>query len=118
MIDIKPFIEEKLKEICPVELSYNDNFRVLPVIVMTETENEAEVILSGRERISRVTVQLDIYAEAAAETENIGLNVNGILTSCGFRRSFSESIYNEDKPRKCMRFTCGIDEVSGRILTL
>lgn len=118
MIDIKPFIAENLKALAMVELSYHDNFRTLPVIVMTETGNEAELVIGNADRVSRITVQLDIYAETALEAENIALKVNGILTSKGMRRSFSEAIYNEDKPRRCMRFVCGVDEAAGRILSL
>ncbi len=118
MIDIKPFVAEQLKDIAAVELSYNDNFVTLPVIVMTETENESVAVIENRERISRVTIQLDIYAETAAEAEAKAVKASNILTAKGLRRVFGESIYDDDKPRKCMRFTCGIDEVSGRILAI
>lgn len=118
MIDIKPFIAEQLSPIGAVELSYSGNFRVLPLIVMTETGNEAEVVIQNTDCVSRITVQLDIYAETAAETERIAVDVNRAMTSKGFRRSFSKAIYDEDKPRRCMRFTCGIDEAAGRILTI
>ena len=118
MIDIKPFIAEQLSQVAAVELSYNGNFRTLPLIVMTETGNEAEIVIQNTDCVSRITIQLDIYAETAAETERIAADVNSAMTSKGFRRSFSEAVYDEDKPRRCMRFTCGIDEVAGRILTI
>lgn len=118
MIDIKPFIGELLRELVPIELSFNDNFISLPVMVITETENHSEVILSNTERVSRISVQLDIYADTAKEAEELSIQVNSILISNGFKRSFSATIYDEKYPRRCLRYDCGIDEVEKRILTL
>lgn len=118
MIDIKPFIAEKLKAIAQVELSFHRNFTVLPVIVMTETGNDAQIVLNNTDRVSRITLQLDIYAETVGKTEEIARQVNETMTASGFRRSFSELITDEEKPRRCIRCTCGVDEAVGRILTL
>ncbi len=118
MIDIKPFVAEKLKSVARVELSFNDCFHSLPVIVMTETGNEARIVIGDSDRVSRITVQLDVYAGTVRETEEVACRVNSVMTGTGFRRSFSELITDEEKPRRCMRFTCGIDEANGRILTL
>lgn len=118
MIDIKPFVAQLIGTAAAVELSYHPDFRQLPVIVMTETGNQAEVVLEGADRISRITVQLDIYADTASETESIAAQVNAVLTAKGFKRSFSEAVYNEDKPRRCMRFICGVDEAAGRIVAV
>lgn len=118
MTDIKPFIAGLLEKTADVELPFSDADISPPVIILSETENEAEIIISGVERVSRVTVQLDIYAKTVKETESLAAEVSGILTGAGLRRSFSEGIYGERLPRKCMRFTCGIDEAQGRILAL
>ena len=116
MIDIKPFIAEKIKHLARTELSYNENITALPVIVITETENTAVILSEGTERLTRITLQLDIYAEEVAETETIADGVSNILTEAGFRRSFSQSLYSEEAMRKCMRFTCCIDRVHNRIV--
>ena len=118
MIDIKPFIAEKLKDIAKVELSFHNNFSVLPVIVMTETVNEAHIVINNSDRVSRITVQLDIYSETAKKTEETAQRVNEVMTAGGFYRSFSELITDEEKPRRCTRYTCGVDEAAGRILAL
>ena len=118
MTDIKPFIAKLLKKKADVEMSFSDRDFSSPQIILSETENEAEIIISGSERVSRITVQLDIYHKTVKETEELAAEVSGILTAAGLRRSFSEGIYNERRPRKCMRFTCGIDEAEGRILAL
>lgn len=116
MIDIKPFISEKIEDIVSVELSFNDSLISLPVAVMTETLNEAKVIIGNKERISDIGIQLDIYAKTPKETEELAVIISERLIGAGFWRSFSESIFSERLPRKCMRFTCTIDEVTGQVL--
>lgn len=118
MVDIKPFLGEALGELAPIELAFNDNFVSLPVMVITETENRSEVILSNNERVSRISVQLDIYADTAEDAEELSRQVNAVLISKGFKRSFSATIYDEKYPRRCLRYDCGVDEVEKRILTL
>lgn len=118
MIDIKPFIAENLKDTAQVELSFHHNFSVLPVIVITETGNDARIVLNNSDRVSSITVQLDVYADTVSETEEISREVNETMTARGFRRSFSELITDEEKPRRCIRYTCGVDEAAGRILKL
>ena len=118
MIDVKPYAAEKLKDIAAVELSFNGGLRTLPVIVMTETGGSAEVVIQNSERVSRYTLQLDVYAETMEEAEEIAAQVSSTMTKAGFRRNFSESVYDEDAVRRCMRFICGIDEVSGRIVAI
>lgn len=118
MVDIKPFVGELIGEIVPVELSYNDNFINPPAAVITETENRSEIIIGNHERVSRISVQLDIYAENALSLEEISAQVSSILTLHGFKRSFSEVIYGEKYPRRCIRYDLGVDEASGRIISL
>ena len=118
MIDIKPYAAEKLEEIAPVELSFYEGLRTLPVIIMTETGGSAAVTIGNAERVSSYTLQLDVYAEKMAEAEEIAARVCSAMTAAGFRRTFSESIYDEKAWRRCMRFVCGVDEVSGRIVSI
>ena len=118
MIDIKPYAAEKLKDIAAVELSFSDGLRTLPVIVMTETGGNAVETIGNAERVSSYILQLDVYAEEMSEAEAIAAQVSSAMVSAGFRRTFSESLYDENAMRKCMRFTCGVDEVSGRILSV
>lgn len=118
MIDIKPYVAEKLKDIAPVELSFYDGLRTLPVIIMTETGGSAVETIGNAERVSSCTIQLDVYAEEMSEAENIAQQASAAMTAAGFSRTFSESLYDEQARRKCMRFTCGVDEVSGRIMRI
>lgn len=118
MTDIKPFLAEKLEDLAAVGLSFGKTGRKLPALILTETGNSAEIVLNGRERVSRVTIQIDVYAASERETEALAAAVNERLTETGLRRSFSQLLTDGDVPRRCMRFTCGIDEVSGRTVSL
>lgn len=116
MIDIKPFIADKLKAAANVELSFFRGNRRLPLICITETANSSEVVINGQDRVSRITVQLDVYAQSAAALEELAQSVNEKMLGAGLSRIFSETIYGESVPRKCMRFACSVDEVGKRIL--
>ncbi|MBP5603927.1 MAG: hypothetical protein J6X60_00040 [Ruminiclostridium sp.] len=118
MTDILPDIAELLGNTAPVELGWPDRERIFPCIILSEIGNEASVILSGADRYSVITLQTDIYAEDERETRALAISVNDILTGKGIKRSFSEFITDEDKPRMCMRYRFGIDEVTGRIVAL
>lgn len=118
MTDIKPFLAEKLGDLAAVGLSFGKTGRKLPALILTETGNSAEIVLNGRERVSRVTIQIDVYAASERETEALAAAVNERLTETGLRRSFSQFLTDGDVPRRCMRFTCGIDEVSGRTVSV
>ncbi len=118
MVDIKPWIAAILKDLAPVELSFARIGQKLPVICLTETGGSAEAVLNGQERISRIVVQLDLYARTAQETETLALQVSARLTAAGLRRSFSQLLTDGEIPRRCMRFTCGIDETDKRVLAL
>ena len=118
MIDIKKYIAELIEDIAPVELTFSDTENDTPLICISETDNSSEIILSGRDRVSRIVIQLDLYGENAFETESMAVLVNERLVSKGFRRSFSQLILNERRARRCLRYTFGIDETQGRILSL
>lgn len=118
MIDIKPYVAEKLDGIAPVELSFYGGLRKLPVIILTETGGSAAVVIGNRERVSSYILQLDVYAETMNECEEISAQVSEAMAAAGFRRTFSESMRDEKAMRRCMRFSCGVDEVSGRILSI
>ena len=118
MIDLKPYIAGLLSETAAVELTHSDGLRTLPVIILTETGGGAEIVIGNKERVSRVNIQLDVYAEEMSEAEEISAKASAVMTAAGFKRSFSDSLFDENAARKCMRFTCGVDEVSGRVLAL
>ena len=118
MKDCLPVIADILGDIADVELSFADHKVPLPCIVLSELGNASAVILSGRDRYSIITVQTDIYADTAEEVRELALQANSALAERGLKRSFSQLLTDEDVPRMCMRYRFGIDEVTGRTVSL
>ncbi|MBO6230902.1 MAG: hypothetical protein J6O50_10080 [Ruminiclostridium sp.] len=118
MKDVLPFIADLLSDTADVELAFSDGFASLPCIVLSETGNSAAVILSGEDRYSTISLQLDVYADGEKDARDIAAEASGILARRGIRRTFSQFITDEDKPRMCMRFRFGLDERTGRTVSL
>ena len=118
MKDVLPTIAGLLEEIADTELSFSDNPRTLPCIILSETENASYVMLSSRDRYSIITLQTDIYGTDESNARDIAGEVNDALAAKGIKRTFSEFITNEDAPRMCMRFRFGLDEETGRVVSL
>ena len=118
MVDILPEIAEMLGDIAPVELAFHDGTADTPCIILSEIGNSASVVLSGYDRYSVITLQLDIYAEDEENARGLAVRASAVLARKGIKRSFSHFITDEDKPRMCMRFRFGIDEVSGRTVSV
>ena len=118
MIDVLPYIAEQLGSIADVELSFNDCRRSLPCIILSELDNSASVVLSGTDRYSLITLQLDIYDRDEETVRGIAAEVNEILAAKGIRRNFSQFLTDEDVPRMCMRYRFGVDEATGRTVSL
>ncbi len=118
MIDVKPYIAGLLGDIADVELAFPQCPETLPVITLTETGNDVSVILSGKDRYSVITLQTDVYADDAATVTQLAVTVNSRLSALGIKRSFAQLITDEKYPRMCMRFRFGVDELTGRVVSL
>lgn len=118
MKDYLPVIAGLLGDIAEVELSFADHTVPLPCIVLSELGNSSAVILGGKDRYSIISLQVDIYADRAETVRSLALQANGILADKGIKRSYSQFITDEDIPRMCMRYRFGIDEITGRTVSL
>ncbi len=118
MIDVKPFIARLLGGVVDVELSFPRLAEELPVITITETGNDAAVILGGKDRYSVITLQLDVFAGDALTVTTLAGQVNSRLTELGMKRSFSQLLTDGKFPRMCMRYRFGVDEATGRVVTV
>lgn len=118
MVDVKPYIAQILGEVADVELSFPECAESLPLIALTETDNVSSVMLSGDDRYSVITLQLDVFAAAVSQAQELAAAVNAILAAKGLKRSFSQLITDERFPRICMRYRFGIDELTMRTVSL
>ena len=118
MIDIKPYIAGILSDIADVELAFPECAAELPRITVSETGNVSSVMLSGEDRYSVITLQLDVFAETPRQSQELAAQVNSVLAAKGLKRSFSQLITDERYPRTCMRYRFGIDELTWRTVSL
>lgn len=118
MKDILPVIAELLEPVAPVELAYCNSGETFPVIALSLLDNSSSVILSGCDRFSRISMQVDVYAENAESAMLLADEASGILAEKSIRRSFCRLLTDEYRPRVCMRFAFGLDELTGRIVSL
>lgn len=116
MVDILPAVAKQLDGIARVELAMPDASEEFPVITLSEISSTAEVILSGAERLNAVAIQVDVWDRQPDPRTVVEMAraVSEKLTACGLIRFFGQLIFEGDGiQRKCMRFKCTVDEVSG-----
>ncbi len=118
MIDVKPTIASLLSGIADTELSFPQCAEELPRVTISENGNVSSVMLSGEDRYSIITLQLDVFAKTAEECSELAARVNTELTARGIKRAFAQLITDERFPRFCMRYRFGIDERTWRTVSL
>lgn len=117
MIDIIPTIADMIADIGTVELQFPDTTADFPVITVSEIANQSDTVLHGAERLSVITVQVDVWDKADTPTvvADMSAKINAVMVSKGFRRIFGQMIPDGDLQRKCMRFSAKIDELNHRV---
>ena len=110
MIDIIPTIADMLADIGAVELQFPDTTADFPVITLSEIANQSDTVLHGAERLSVITVQIDVWDKA--ETPAV---VGDMSAQINFRRIFGQMMPDGELQRKCMRFSAKIDELNHRV---
>lgn len=96
MIDIIPTIADMLADIGTVELQFPNTTADFPVITLSEIANQSDTVLHGAERLSVITVQIDIWDKA--DTGNLeGEQVAAFRNNkCDFFRFVFCNIFRPD----------------------
>ena len=76
------------------------------------------MVLSGKDRYSVITLQLDVYSRDVQGVQELAAGANDRLAAKGIKRSFSALITDERYPRVCMRYRFGLDEATGRVFAV
>ena len=110
MKDILPYIYELIHDTARTELSYADiGDAELPIMILSETGNRAEIVCENNEAYSVIGIQIDIYALTEQETRETALRVSDILTEAGLRRTGTRPVEEDGMKRLILEFECGID---------
>ena len=115
MIDIIPTIADMLADIGTVELQFPNTTADFPVITLSEIANQSDTVLHGVERLSVITVQIDVWDKADTPVADMSARINAVMVLKGFRRIFGQMMPDGDLQRKCMRFSAKIDELNHRV---
>lgn len=110
MIDITTCIAALLEPMgAQFEISYEDISADFPLIVFTEIENKASIIVEGEEFYSSVAFQLDVYGHTVKYVNDLCCEISEILTKAGFRRTLAQWITEKGMKRRMLQFNGGID---------
>lgn len=116
MIDILPYVRDILKPSgAQTELSENEFSATLPLITLTEVSNTAFAITEGKERLTKITIQLDMYDITPEKVRSLAGVVSLIMTEHGFRRQNGQFMKEDRLWRQMQEYSCIINNSTGLI---
>lgn len=108
MINLKPQILKKLKEISNVEVSYfyPQNWAKLPAISYYEVDNSVANRADDEEYSSNIAIQIDVWAKSASQCSKLAIQVNEKMEMLDFTRTLAVDLFEQDTKtyHKSMRF--------------
>ncbi|HEL9636523.1 hypothetical protein [Streptococcus suis] len=115
MINIKPIIYKKLKEVTDnVTDTYPQDWENFPVIIYLEEENKPYEITDDTEQMSYLRYKVDIFHNDS--TSELAVAIDAIFASLGLKRTSSVDTPDPTHLRhKVMRFE-GILDLNSRIV--
>ncbi len=111
MINLKPQILKKLKEISDVEVSYYypqkwSNLDKMPAISYYEMDNSVSSRADDEEYSSNIAIQVDIWAKSSSKCSKLAIEVNDKMEELEFERTLATDLYEQETKiyHKTMRF--------------
>ena len=108
MINLKPQILKKLKEISDVEVSYfyPQNWAKLPAISYYEMDNSIASKADDEEYSSNIAMQIDIWAKSSSQCSKLAIEVNKKMQELDFERTLALDLFEQETKiyHKTMRF--------------
>lgn len=109
MINLKPQVYKKLKEISDVEFSYfypEKWIKGINMISYYEQDNSEAQQADDEEYSSNIAFQIDIWCDTSSETSNLAIEVDCKMKELGFKRTMAHDLKEDGamKHHKTMRF--------------
>lgn len=120
MEDFNPIINRMLLKLCKnVENDFPPSSAEFPIITFTITQNSSHVVIENVERLSSVTVQVDVWdnSRTRQKCEKLASDVSKLMLSVGFTRRSAVPIKENGLHRQSMTFVGVIDPVKMIIYT-
>lgn len=109
MIDLNSYVDKILRKIAPVELADSESSEKIPCIVIEQYGNTADVVINGKEHISDVYIQTDVYGCTPKERSELAVKVSEAMTKHGFVRTAGRAMGDK---RFMMTFHVKVDETN------
>lgn len=109
MVDLNKYVADLLRKIAPVELANSEENEKIPCIVLETYGNTTAAVINGREYLSDVYIQLDVYGCTPKETNQMAVKVSDIMTRKGFYRTAGRALV---PTRYMMTFRVRVDEIN------
>lgn len=107
MVDLNPYVSKILRKIAPVELADSDTSEKIPCIVIEQYGNTASAVIDGKEYLSDVYIQTDVYGCTPKERSELAEKVSETMAKHGFVRTAGRPM----GPRRfMMTFHVKVDE--------
>lgn len=111
MINLKPQILKKLKEISNVEVSYFypqkwSELDKKTAISYYEMDNSMSSKADDEEYSSNISIQVDIWAKSSSKCSELAIKVNEKMVELEFERTLAMDLFEQETGiyRKTMRF--------------
>ena len=88
MVNFKPIIYKKLKEIEGVTVSeeYPNDWSKLPAVTYSEEDNSANEVVDNKEATCRIIYRIEVWSDRS--TSEIALKIDEVITQLGLKRTF------------------------------
>ncbi|TDT63425.1 tail completion protein gp17 [Fonticella tunisiensis] len=107
MINIKPLILSALETISGIAQICKDfpkDFAKMPTITYKIEDNSTHTRVDGKEVLSNIRFQIDVWAERASEGSAICSKVDEIFSGMGFERNFYQDIEDGELNHSIMKY--------------
>lgn len=108
MINLKPQILKKLKEISDTEVSYfyPQDWSKLPAISYYEMDNSMASKADDEEYSSNIAIQIDIWSKSSSQCSKLAIQVNEKMEDLEFERTLAVDLFEQETKiyHKTMRF--------------
>lgn len=121
MIDILPYLAKQIQPICRTSEQFPDVKAKFPLVTLSEIGNSSDTVLDGKERISAIDIQIDVWdnGKTIAKCKQLAAEISKIMTRIGLRRYYGNEIPDPAIPQRyCMRYQGKIDERDGIVYTM
>ena len=109
MIDLNPYVSKILRKIAPVELADGETSEKIPCIVIDQYGNTTDAVIDGREYLSDIYIQTDVYGCTPKERSELAAKVADTMIKHGFVRTAGRAM---GAKRFMMTFHVKVDEIN------